>query len=176
MKDFWKRVFLAQKPEHEKTGLRTMEELQRSLHRVSLNYPFQTTLIKDEGSAVLIGQNTFISLSSDSYVEVAPGIFQRVLTEPDDIKFDTERPFQQDIRRSDFESNLVIFVRFTHGNAMKPHYHMTLQRIRCLAGSYVGTIDGQVFHAGSLQETPPKQIHLFQPIEDGYAIIEQAKK
>lgn len=176
MRELLKRVFLAEKPEREKEGLRSLEEMHKSLYRVSLNYPFATTFIKDSGTAMLIGQDTFISLSSQGYVEVAPGIYQRVLTHRGDLKFDDEKPFEADIRKADFDSNLVIFCRFLNGNALKPHYHMTEQRIQCLAGSYVGTMDGDVFHAGQVQVIPPKQIHLFQPIQDGYAIIQQVKK
>lgn len=176
MKELIQRVLFARKPEHEKQGLRSLEELEKSLYRVSLNFPYANMFVRDEGSAVLIGQDTFISLSSAGYVEVAPKIFQRVLERPDDLKFDDERQFAAEIRKHDFENNLIIFVRFRHGGAFKPHYHMTEQRIRCLAGSYVGAIDGHVFHAGEVQVVPPKQIHLFQPIQDGYAVVEQAKK
>lgn len=176
MKHLFQRIFLAQKPEHEKQGLRSLEELKQSLFRVSVNYPFKTTFMKDEGNALLIGQDTFISLSSENYVEVAPGICQRVITGPDDIKFQTELNFSEEIRQRDFLNKLVIFVRFIHGDALKPHFHMSEQRITCLAGSYIGTLDGEVFRPGQVQVTPPKQIHIFQPVEDGFAIIEQEKR
>ena len=176
MKELFKRVFYAEKPEHEKTGLRSLEQLKESLYRVSLNYPYATAFIRDDSHAVLIGQNTFISLSSESYVEIASGIFQRVILSPEDIKFDDERRFLKMIEKVDFTNNLVIFCRFVNGGALKPHYHMTEQRIRCLAGSFVGTIEGQIFRAGEEQVIPAKEIHFFQPIQDGYALLLQAKK
>ncbi len=176
MKDIIRRVFFAQKPEHEKTGLRSLEELQRSLYRVSVNYPFPTTFVKDEGNAILIGRDTFVSLSSDNYMEIAPGIYARVITGPKDMKYSDDGEFANAIRQANFSANLVIFVRFLHGDALKPHFHNTRQKIHCLAGSYIGTLKGQVFSAGDVQDIPARHIHMFQPIQDGYALIEQAIK
>jgi quercetin dioxygenase-like cupin family protein len=170
MKKYIKR--LLSDPKAEK-ALQTLSDVSNNLLKVDVHYTDESVLIvSDDGVAVRVNSDTFVSIPNNQYVEVAKGVFDRVISGPDDIRFDFEKKYAKSVRALDFDKYIVIFVRFDWNANFPPHWHRKEERIYCLEGSYIGTIpEEKIFRSGDVQIVPPKVIHVFRAITEGYAVL-----
>ena len=162
MKRIINLIFFKEKPESEQRGLKALEEIEKQLYRV----PYS-----QDKAAVEVAHDGFISIPSDRYIEVAKGVFDRVVESPKDIRFAFEKPWRRKLKSIDFDNYIVLFVKFKTGGLFDLHYHPVIEKIHCLKGSYIGTPKGHLFAAGDVQHIPAYVTHLFKPVDDGLAIV-----
>lgn len=79
-----------------------------------------------------------VKLSTEFYVEVAPGVLDRILEGPNDIKYSFEKPFANIISRVNFSKKTVVIVRSVEQGKFPPHWHSFHEEIICLSGGYRG--------------------------------------
>lgn len=170
MRGLLKRAWYARKPEDEQIGLKGLEEVEAALHRIPLSYQ------EGQKAAIRVGKESYISIPDDRYIEVAKGVFDRVVKNADDVTYEHEKPFARKLKELDFENYVVVFVKFKQGGDFKAHYHPVIEYIHCLEGSYVGTEEGHLFSAGDLQIIPAFEVHVFRPVDDGYCLIALKKE
>ena len=136
--------------------------------RVSLSYA-------DGGTGpIVIDGKSYIAIPSEDYIEVAPGVFDRRVLHKDDIKFEHEESFRELLEKMDFESKHVLFVRFGFGSIFQPHYHLTDEEIYLINGSYES--NGNIYKPGSFHYIPANQIHNWNTIEGGLALLTLKKE
>lgn len=169
IKDILKRA-LKGKPEKEKIGLFALSELEKKLFRVPISYN------KNTEASIMVGSDSYISIPSDRYIEVARGVFDRVIEGPDDIKFEHEEHWKDYIKKADFDNYINLFVKFKEGGSFKPHYHPVVEIIKCLQGAYIGTVQRTLFNAGETQFVEAYEVHIFEPVDDGYCLISLKKE
>lgn len=121
-----------------------------------------------------------VKLSTDFYVEVAPGVLDRILEGPNDIKFPFEEPLRDVIKNLDFSEATMVVVRSMEKGKFEPHFHRVKETIIPVIGSYKGLIEsGEVwriekgdwvvipvdreysFKAGDYQVIPAGYIHRY---------------
>jgi len=76
-----------------------------------------------------------VKLSTDQYTEVAPGVLDRILEGKQDIKFDFEKPYQDQIARLNFEIGDQILVRSARNGFFKKHKHPFSEAFEIFAGT-----------------------------------------
>ena len=133
------------------------------------------TLLYEGIKATEIKESDLLLIPTGKYLQVAPGVYDRALTGPNDIKFDFEKPYKEKIQKMDFDNCHVIFVRFIDNGRFSKHYHKTDEIIHYLEGIVRGGLNGTIFKAGDKQVIPAMTIHVFHPLSDGYALIELYK-
>ena len=144
--------------------------------RKSFEQRFINVSLLYEGiNAIEIGEDALLSIPTDEYLQVAPGVFDRALTGPDDIKFDFEKPYSEAIKKMNFKDCYVVFVKFANNGNFSKHYHQTEEIIHYLEGIVRGGIAGEIYKAGDKQIIPAMTIHVFHPLSNGYALIELYK-
>ena len=159
-------------------SLAEVNELKKQLNnrRTEFKKRFvDVTLLYLNQDPSLIGADAVLSIPTDKYLQVAPGVFDRALEGPTDIKFDFEEPYRDIIARLNFHDCHVVFVKFEQDGEFVKHYHLTDEIIHYLQGTVRGGIHGEVFNEGDKQIIPAMTIHVFHPLSDGFAIIELYK-
>lgn len=128
---------------------------------------------------------SFVLLPSDHYIEVAPGIHDRVVTGPENVLFDFEKEFISQIPESMFEDYIVVLVKFskvdesmvTRGaegyEELWPHRHDTEEIIIVFVGKVYMRQFGDI---GPKEERnqikiPAFVVHDFIPRTDGFAVV-----
>lgn len=76
-----------------------------------------------------------VKLSKDEYVEVAPGILDRILEGPHDIKYDFEKPYQEQIANLNFSIGDQILVRSARNGFFKKHKHPFAEAFTIFSGT-----------------------------------------
>jgi hypothetical protein len=159
---FLTRLFKG-KPDYEKIGLKALEDLEKFLTRVPISY-------ENNAAAIKVDQKSYVSIPSDRYIEVADGVFDRVVTGKKDIIFDYEKVFIPYLQHIDFEKNIVLFAKFSKKAKFDAHYHPVIETIYCIEGKYKGYSD-IVYEKGDIQIIPPNKLHIFEGVEDGLCIV-----
>ena len=113
-----------------------------------------------------------VKLSTEFYVEVAPGVLDRILEGPNDIKYKFEEPFREQIAKVDFGEGTQVIVRSAKGGHFVPHWHRRKEIIRALSGSYYGWVGSdETFGPGDIQVIPARKVHRYDIASvgpDGY--------
>jgi hypothetical protein len=169
-------------------ALRAISGFRESLQNVSLETGIEVNPnVMGASAPVMLDNNeVVISLRTDQYTEVAKNIFDRVLTGPNDVRFDHEGRFKKQIQRMNFDDAHVVFVTWGKGAEFKEHFHRQMEVVYCLAGSYISLYPKKIdvgqwdvgkhsFKKGQKQILPPLTIHTFESDEPGYALIELYK-
>lgn len=129
------------------------------------------TLLYESQTPTKVGQNAIFSIPSDKYLQVAPGVWDRALTGPDDIKFDFEEPYKDSIATMDFDLYHVLFCKFAENGNFSKHYHLTDEIIKYLKGIVVGDLGNKTYKTGDTQFIPAMVVHIFHPVTSGYCLI-----
>lgn len=170
----------------EVEALAAIAELRKSIRNISFESPKELT---NKGSLVL-GQmiqkpsRQFHSVSNKEYTEISEGIFERVISSKDDIRFDFEKTFSAFINEIDFSKGEVLFLCWNPGARFDEHFHRRTEKIHCLGGSFRSTFvshengnksETVTYIPGDTQETPPMKIHDFIGIKSGFGVVELFK-
>jgi|GEM_PF-5382227 len=112
-----------------------------------------------------------INIPNDTYLEIGPGVHDRLIISKEDIKLDWEQvfvPFLQDI---DFGKNKVILNRSFNGSLFPKHYHAEVEHIICAKGKFKELIQGSTHFTGSTLKVESFQPHSIQCFEESFLII-----
>lgn len=153
-------------------ALEVMRNLKESLVHVSVESPLELGVVKkskQQRAIEIDADKSVIGISKDSYTEVADGVYDRVLINSGDIKYDHELLFTDQIASIDFDKNHVIFVCFDEGSNFTEHYHRCDETILCLQGVY--SSNGKEYLAGDVQKIPAMFVHTFKGVSAGYALL-----
>ena len=109
------------------------------LLEVPLVYPGSRINIKVlKSEAEFVPVKSIVNIPSNKYLEVAKGVFDRLIESPTDIRYEEEKPFADYISKLDFENYYIIFVKSSKDGDFKLHHHDTLERLHCLKGGFIG--------------------------------------
>lgn len=161
-----------QGPKEKSNILEAIDNAEKRLAKIAISYADPVVLSGTFERAKFLSSEAYISIPSSTYVEVASGIFDRIIENPTDIKFKEEEEFADKIAKMDFVNNFVLMVKFNQEGFFTSHYHLTEETIHCLKGSYIGDTSGTIFRKGDVQIIPPREVHVFKPISPGFALIE----
>ena len=136
----------------------------------------RATLRYADGSAapVVVGGDSYISIPSTNYIEVADGVHDRRVEHKEDIKFPWEEQMKELLETMDFENLYIIFVKFDKGSYFRPHYHLTDETITLVEGSYIS--NKSMYTKGDTQHVPAEQIHDWETVESGLALLTLKKR
>ena len=136
--------------------------------RVTLRYA-------DGNSApIVIDSGSYVSIPSNDYIEVADGVYDRRVEHKGDMRFKWEESAKDLLVDMDFENLFVIFVRFDKGSYFRPHYHETDEEITLIEGSYIS--NKSMYTKGETQFVPANQIHDWETVEKGFAVLTLKKR
>lgn len=150
---------MIEKLDEERSAIREFSE---SI-RVSLYYA------DGQRAPIVIDGASYISIPTDDYVEVAPGVYDRRVENKDDIKFEHEEAFRELLNPIDFEDQYVLFVKFGKASFFDPHYHLTDEGIFCVRGSYES--NGKIYRPGEFHYIPAREVHNWNTIMPGLALL-----
>ena len=128
----------------------------------------------------IVAPGLSISIPSDRYVTVAPGVRDRRVVNRFDKEF---RMLTKDLgAKFNFRNNYVIIVRFHESGNFQSHVHPTVEKITMIKGT-VQMFDSEQHKKGNIMLSdggeitiPAWEPHIFKAKEEGICIIELAKR
>jgi quercetin dioxygenase-like cupin family protein len=169
LKRIWRILFGSYK--EQKSNIASIEmanqQMLSAYVKSSEKYVFEHQL----GNALFIGWDIIKNIPPDTYIQVAPGIYDRRLNSISDLKGTQELRFKKRLSKVNFDRYLVLLVRYERDGEFNGHYHPFPEIILALDGQYSGMLDGKIYSAGEEQIIPPWTVHTFKPVTDGFACI-----
>jgi quercetin dioxygenase-like cupin family protein len=122
--------------------------------------------------AQYVGAEQYISIPSEKYIQVAPGVWDRRIMHPDDWLSEEEaQKFGPSLELFDFAHNVMLLVRFSEEADFPEHYHAQEEAFYIAEGEvYMGEQLGS-FKAGDTVRIPAQMPHVFSAKEEGCCII-----
>lgn len=133
--------------------------------KVSLNYT-------SDISASYVGAEQYISIPSDKYIQVAPGVWDRRIREADQfISEDEKQVFETALDLFNFDENIIILVRFSQDANFPEHYHTENESFYLIDGKVSMGEDFGDIKKGESITIPARHPHIFKAKEAGQCII-----
>lgn len=112
-----------------------------------------------------------VEIPSDRYVDLAPGISDRMMTAPDNLVYSWEEIFTPIALQLDFSKQKVILNRSAKNASFIRHYHPEKETLYCVQGKFRELLSNRVIKAGELIAFEPFQAHEIHFLEDTLIII-----
>ena len=109
-------------------------------------------------------------ISTEAYTPIGNGMYARVIKNPEDIKYDEEKRYKSDLKKANYDRDIVIITLFSKGASFPSHYHDTTEKIKCLEGSFIG-LENKVYLPGEVQVVPPNVPHVFKGVTEGVCLV-----
>lgn len=139
-------------------------EFEKALKKVDkIKWTISAKLVSYEDAIRLIPTNY--------YAEVANGIYDRICSSKEDIRFSDEEIYREHIQNIDFSIYVVVFVDFVEGGDFEPHFHDVDEVIQILSGEVEGQVNGTTYKPGDRILIRAFSIHVFNPILQGKALL-----
>lgn len=112
-----------------------------------------------------------LEIPSDTYKEIVPGIYDRLMTAADDIKFKEEEIFRKVAKKIDFDRYMVILNKSVKDSIFDLHYHYEKESILCVKGIITETITRSTLKAGDAINLESMQAHEIVCLSDCNLLI-----
>ncbi len=122
----------------------------------------------DQGS--LINWQT-VEIPSDRYVELSPGISNRLMISAQDFLYGWEKIFEPIALQLDFERQKVILNRSAKTGYFSRHYHPEKETLYCVQGAFREVVSNQMVKSGERIAFEPFQAHEVSFLEDTLIIL-----
>ncbi len=126
-----------------------------------------------DAHGTFVNWNT-IDIPTDHYIEIGPGIVDRLVEHPEDLRFDWEEIFAPYMQQFDFDKQRVIFNRSAAGAKFPLHYHVEHEVLICVKGAFRETVGQQDIGAGDRIAFDSFEAHELHFIEDTLIVLSLA--
>lgn len=134
----------------------------------------QITLMDTKVDSVVSSQQ-YLTFRSDRYTQLSPGLFTRRVINPDNILIDKEEEqLREHLTKFDYETEIVLIVRFSKGSKFSAHIHPVPERYYLVEGRVQMT--KKVFlKKGDSYTMKALKPHFFFGIEGGVILVGLSK-
>lgn len=109
---------------------------------------------------------SMLQLEYDRYKEIAPGVWDRLVSDRNDIIEAREEIFRKQINSMDFSKFTVILNFAEAGITFQKHHHRETERLYCYSGEFEDRVSGATVRSGEAIEFLPLQPHEIHFNED----------
>ena len=134
----------------------------------TVEQPINYSMMSNKGKFV---NWSIIDIPSDSYKEVMPGIFDRLLLSKDDFIEDWEDVFKPVVANIDFSKFKVLLNYSNKGTVFKTHYHVEPEIITVISGVFIERLSKKVINENESIRFESLQPHEVENLSDTKLII-----